>query len=311
MQVTSVRRYAMLSVAASIIGLILKFGAWYMTSSVGLLSDAMESLVNLSAGIIAVIALTVAHAPPDKRHAYGHGKAEYFSSGMEGLLVLCAAVGIAGAAVDRFLHPATLAHLGPGLLAAVAAAAVNWGVARVMLRAAREYDSIVLEADARHLMTDVWTSAGLVAALTILLFAPTLGFLDPLLAAIMAVNIAHTGWELLRRSVGGLMDHSLPEEEEEAIVEAVRRIGPERSEIHALRTRKSGRQRFVEFHFLLPGETTVKRAHDVCCDVENELKRILPAMNVSIHVEPLEEQAAEEGGAMPERHCPEDGPPDY
>ena len=215
-----------MSIAASIAGLAIKFGAWYATSSVGLFSDAAESLVNLSAGIIALIALSVAHAPPDERHAYGHDKAEYFSSGIEGLLVIVAAVGIALAAVDRFLHPAELTNLGIGLLATLLAAAINWGTARAMLRAAREYDSIVLEADARHLMTDVWTSAGLVAALGVLLVAPNLTFVDPLLAVLMALNIARTGWDLLARSVGGLMDHALPEEEHAAIATAVARRAP-------------------------------------------------------------------------------------
>lgn len=302
------RRYALLSIAASIAGLVIKFGAWYVTSSVGLFSDAAESLVNLSAGVIALIALTVAHAPPDESHAYGHGKAEYFSSGIEGLLVIVAAIGIAVAAVQRFLHPAQLENLGLGLLATLLAAGINWGTARAMLRAAREYDSIVLEADARHLMTDVWTSAGLVAALAVLLVAPHLSFIDPLLAALMALNIARTGWDLLSRSVGGLMDHALPDEEHAAIVASVGRRAPEHSEIHALRTRKSGKRRFVEFHLLLPGATSVKEAHDICCDVEREIAGMLPSVSVSIHVEPLEEQAAGDGTVVPERQCPEDGP---
>jgi len=302
------RRYALLSIAASIAGLAIKFGAWYVTSSVGLFSDAAESLVNLSAGIIALIALSVAHAPPDERHTYGHDKAEYFSSGIEGLLVIVAAVGIALAAVDRFLHPAELTNLGIGLLATLLAAAINWGTARVMLRAAREYDSIVLEADAKHLLTDVWTSAGLVAALAVLLVAPKLTFVDPLLAGLMALNIARTGWDLLARSVGGLMDHALPEEEHAAIATAVAQRAPGGAEIHALRTRRSGKRRFVEFHLLLPGGTTVKEAHDICCDVEKEIAGTLPAVNIFIHVEPLEEQAVGNGTSAPERHCPEDGP---
>lgn len=308
MKTTPLRPYILLSIAASVAGLVIKFGAWYVTSSVGLFADAAESLVNLSAGIIALVALTIAHAPPDSRHTYGHGKAEYFSAGLEGLLVLAAAVGIAAASVQRFLHPAQLEHLGPGLLATLLAAGLNWATARVLLRAAREHDSIVLEADARHLMTDVWTSAGLVAALCVLLFAPHLSFLDPLLAALMALNIARTGLDLMARAVAGLMDHALPEEELAVITQAVARRAPAESEIHALRTRKAGRRRFVEFHLLLPGATTVKEAHDVCCDVENEIAAALSAATVSIHVEPLEEQAAGEGQTEPLRHCPKDGP---
>ncbi len=307
MKSMSLRRYAVLSIAASVVGLTVKFGAWYATSSVGLFADAAESVVNLSAGIIALVALTIAHTPPDSRHSYGHGKAEYFSSGIEGLLVLGAAMGIAVAALQRFLNPAELDNLGLGLVATLFAAGINWGTARVMLRAAREYDSIVLEADARHLMTDVWTSAGLVAALAVLLVAPDLAFVDPLLAALMALNIARTGWDLLSRSVGGLMDNALPPEELALIAHSVARRAPAGAEIHALRTRKSGNRRFVDFHLLLPGMTTVKEAHDICCDVEQEIGASLPPVSVSIHVEPLEEQASGNGAAEPERHCPEEG----
>jgi len=297
------RRYAWLSIAASLVGLVLKFGAWHVTGSVGLFSDAVESLVNLAAGVAALIALSVARLPPDRRHAFGHGKAEYFSSALEGVLVLVAAVGIAWASVQRFLDPRELDNLGLGLVAVVAAAAVNWGTARILLRAASEHDSITLEADGRHLLTDVWTSGALVLALCILLVAPGLAFLDPLLAMLMAANIARTGVDLVRRSAGGLMDHSLPEEELDVIAQAVRRRAPARTEIHALRTRKSGRQRFADFHMLLPGETTVKESHDVCCAVEDEVRRVLPRLNLTIHVEPLEEQAGGDPD-MPDRRCP-------
>ena len=291
----SPRRYALYSVAASLATLALKFGAWWATGSVGLLSDALESVVNISAAVMALTALTLAYRPADSRHAYGHGKAEYLSAGAEGLLILVAAIGIAWAAIDRFTHPTELTRLGPGLIVAVAAALVNLLTARVMLKAAKRFDSITLEADARHLLTDVWTSAGLVAGLGVLLVAPpSWQILDPILALVMAANIVRTGISLMIRSLGGLMDQALPPEELDTIGKAIL-AATDGAQFHALRTRKAGPRRFIDFHLLLPGTTTVKQSHDICGRVEAELKSIFPNPQITIHVEPEEDPKSHDG----------------
>lgn len=290
------RRYAYLSIGASLLTMALKFGAFFLTGSVGLFSDAVESVVNLTAGVIALLAIIAAHRPADDCHAYGHGKAEYLSSGMEGALICVAAVGIAYASVQRFLDPQPLEALGTGILVATAAGAVNFIAARVMLRAAREYDNIVLEADAKHLLTDVWTSAGLVAALGVMLFAPpSWQILDPVLGFIMAVNIVWTGISLVRRSVAGLMDEGLPPSEVDAIVGAIGQVVGEGTQYHALRTRRAGAVRFVDFHLLVPGSMTVQHSHDLCCDVEEAIRAVLPGAQITIHVEPREDHASFDG----------------
>ncbi len=298
-------RYAYYSIAASLATLGLKFGAWLLTGSVGLLSDAAETLVNLAAGMLALWVLTVAGQPADEDHAYGHGKAEYFSSGVEGGMIVFAACGIVLASVERFLHPRPLENLGLGLIMALAASGVNWFTARGMLRAAREFDSITLEADARHLLTDVWTSAGLVAGLAVLLVAPpSWSWLDPAIAVFMAANIVVTGLSLMRRSLAGLMDKALPAEELEAIVEAIHEVAGEGAQYHGLRTRKSGSRRFADFHLLLPGSTSVAESHSLCDRVEEAVCARLPRVQVTIHVEPREAEASfdghEVGGACAE-----------
>lgn len=299
-------RYAKYSVAASLATLALKFGAWGLTGSVGLFSDAVESVVNLSASLLALWALTLAHKPADDSHAYGHGKAEYFSSGAEGLLIMAAAVGIAVASVNRFLHPAPLHNLGLGMLVAALAALINLAVARSMLGAAKRFDSITLEADARHLLTDVWTSAGMIAGLSCLLFLPPgWNVLDPIIGLAMAANICFTGFSLMRRSANALMDHALPEDEIARIEAAIRKHAADNSQFHGLRTRKAGRERFADFHLLVPGATTVQASHDLCCDIEDELHAVLPGLHVTIHVEPLEDAASFDGSHVGGRdgHC--------
>jgi cation diffusion facilitator family transporter len=290
------RKYAYLSIGASILTMALKFGAFFLTGSVGLLSDAVESVVNLTAGLIALMAIILAYRPADQSHAYGHGKVEYFSSGMEGILICLAALGIAYASVQRFLHPQSLQFLGTGIVVATLAGAVNFAVARIMLRAAREYDSIVLEADARHLLTDVWTSAGLVSALAVMHFAPpSWHVLDPILGLLMSVNIIWTGVGLVRRSVAGLMDVGLPADEISRITAAIRRVGGGETGFHALRTRKSGAVRFVDFHLLVPGSMTVQASHDLCCEIEEAIKAELAGSQTTIHVEPREDYASFDG----------------
>ncbi|WP_028578295.1 cation diffusion facilitator family transporter [Desulfomicrobium escambiense] len=301
------RRYAYLSIGASVLTMALKFGAFFLTGSVGLFSDAVESVVNLTAGVIALLAIVTAHRPADDCHAYGHGKAEYLSSGMEGALICVAAVGIAYASAQRFFNPQPLEALGTGIVVATAAGAVNFIAARVMLRAAREYDNIVLEADAKHLLTDVWTSAGLVTALGVMLFAPpSWQILDPVLGFVMAVNIVWTGISLVRRSVAGLMDEGLPPREVDAIVEAIGQVAGEGTQYHALRTRRAGAVRFVDFHLLVPGSMTVQHSHDLCCGVEEGIRAVLPGAQITIHVEPREDHASFDGwkvGGLCDRRC--------
>jgi cation diffusion facilitator family transporter len=300
-------RYAKYSVAASLATLALKFGAWGLTGSVGLFSDAVESLVNLSASLLALWALSVAHRPADDDHSYGHGKVEYFSSGAEGLLIMVAAVGIAWASLERFRHPVPLDNLGLGMLVAMLAALINLAVARSMLAAAKRFDSITLEADARHLLTDVWTSAGMIAGLTCLLFLPaSWAVLDPIIGLVMAANICFTGFSLLRRSAGALMDHALPEDEIARIEAAIRAHAGPGARYHGLRTRKAGRERFADFHLLLPGKTSVSASHDLCCAIEDNIRAALPGIRLTIHVEPLEDDASFDGDHVGGRdgHCP-------
>jgi cation diffusion facilitator family transporter len=284
------RRVILVSIAASITTMALKFGAYFLTGSVSLLSDAAESSVNLVAALVAFGALTVAARPADRSHAYGHDKAEYFSSGVEGALILVAAATIIYTAIIRFLHPSPLTDLGPGLVIALVASGINFGVSRFMLRMAKKYDSITLEADAHHLMTDVWTSAGVIAALGVVMFAPpSWSILDPIIAVVVGLNIIRTGVNLIGRSIAGLMDSSLPAGEV-AQIEAVIRAkeGPD-AIFHGLRTRKSASRRFVDFHLLVPGAITVQAGHDRCKAIEAEICSRLPNTLVTIHVEPQED----------------------
>lgn len=291
----SPKRFVYYSIAASIITLVLKFGAWGMTDSVGLLSDALEAVINLSAGIIALTAITVALRPADEDHAYGHGKAEYFASGAEGMLIILAAIGIAWAAIDRFMNPQPLADLGLGLGLALGSSVINFLTAKIMLRAADQFDSITLEADAKHLLTDVWTSIGLVAGLAVLLVFPEWQILDPIIACIMAANIIRTGVDLVKRSAGALMDDALPEEELLQINDAILTHAGKDTYFHGLRTRKAGPKRFVDFHLLVDGDCTVKESHDLCVLIEDEIKAVMPGTQITIHVEPREDKKSWDG----------------
>ena len=288
------RRVALLSVAAAIVTLLLKFGAYFLTGSVGLLSDAIESFVNLAAALIAFTAITIASRPADINHTYGHDKAEYFSSGAEGTLILIAAGTIIYSAIHRLLNPAPLENLGIGVVVALVASAINFGVSRIMMRVARQEDSIALEADAHHLMTDVWTSVGVVGGI-ILVGITGWQILDPLLAIAVAINIIWMGVQLLRRSTAGLMDVTLPGKEVAVIQTAISDVtGPE-VPYHALRTRKSGSRRFIDFHLLLPGKTTVQESHDLVMKIEAAIEQELPKTYVTIHVEPREDATSWDG----------------
>lgn len=291
MSTPSLTRFAWLSVAAALATMALKALAYWYTGSVGLLSDALESLVNLAGAFIALAMLSVAARPPDEDHAYGHGKAEYFSAGAEGALIVIAAVSIAVAAVDRLLHPQPIERVGLGLAVSVVASLVNLGVALVLRRAARVHRSATLGASSQHLMTDVWTSAGVVVGVGAVALTGWL-VLDPLVALAVAANIVFTGSRILRDSVAGLMDAALPHGEIALLRQLLDRYAADGIEYHALRTRQSGARRFVSVHVLVPPEWSVQQGHDLLERLEAEIRRALPPVTVDTHLEPLGDPAA-------------------
>ena len=284
-------RYAALSVAAAVATIALKSAAWALTGSVGLLSDAAESLVNLAGAVMALWMLRVATRPADEDHAYGHSKAEYFASAFEGALIVLAAFGITLAAVGRLVSPRPLEQLGVGLAVSLAAALSNLVAALFILRGGRRHRSITLEANARHLLTDVWTSGGVIAGLVAVAFTGRL-WLDPIVALAVAANILRTGFGIVRRSVLGLMDTALPEDERRALLAAVEPHLAAGVQMHALRTRQSGARRFVSFHVLVPGEWSVHRGHELLEAIEADVRRALPAATVFTHLEPLDDPSA-------------------
>jgi len=297
MAMKATKKMALLSIATSIGTLALKFGAYFLTDSVSLLSDALEAFVNLAAGLVALTALTVAEQPADDRHTYGHDKAEYFSSGVEGTLILFAAGSIIYAGFNRLMHPVLPGNLGWGIAVGLLAAAMNFATARLMLKVATEHDSVTIEADAKHLLTDVWTSAGVLGGLLVIVFMPAWKILDPLLAIAVGMHIVVTGVDLLRRSIDGLMDVALSPAEIGKAEELIRAGLPAGASFHALRTRKAGATRFVEFHLTVPGEMNVRESHALCDRLEESIASHLAKASVTIHVEPQE--AHEEPGKSP------------
>jgi len=288
MQPTSLQRYAWLSVAAALATIALKGVAWWMTGSVGLLSDALESFVNLAGALMALAMLTLAAMPADDDHAHGHGKAEYFSSAFEGFLILVAAAGIGYAAIERLLNPRPLEAVGAGIAVSVLASIINLATARILLAVGRRYNSITLEADAHHLMTDVWTSAGVIVGVG-LVWLSGWNWLDPAVALVVAANIVWTGWKLLHRSVAGLMDVSLPKAELRAIESVLEGYRAQGLDFHALRTRQAGAQAFATLHILMPGQWTVQQAHDWSERIEADLRRAVPHVHITTHLEPRED----------------------
>ena len=287
----SLARFAWLSIAASIAIIGLKGSAYWLTGSVGLLSDALESIINLVAACVALIVLGIVARPADEEHPYGHDKAEYFSSGLEGGMILIAALGIAIAAIERMLHPQPLHDLALGLGIATVASVINFAVARILFAAARRYDSITLEADAHHLMTDVWTSVGVLVGVGA---AGMSGWqwLDPAAALFVAANIVWTGTMLVRRSARGLMDTALPLEERSAIEKILDSYRAEGIAYHALLTRRSGARRFVSVHILVPGAWSVQRGHDLVERIEGDVREALPNTTAITHLEPIEDPAS-------------------
>ncbi len=281
-------RFALLSIAAALVTIALKTGAWWMTGSVGLLSDAAESLVNLVAAIVAYYALKVAAQPPDETHLYGHSKAEYLSALVEGVMIFVAAVVILYTSVERFLNPQPLENVGVGLGISVAASVVNGAVAFVLLRAGREHRSLTLVADGQHLMTDVWTSAGVVVGVLIVALTG-IDRLDPVVAFLVGVNIVVTGVTLVRESVRGFMDHAWSDEEHAELMSVFDRFTGENVSVHGLRTRVAGHHRFAEMHLLVPGSWTVAEAHDLEERIEVAVREELGSVSLMCHVEPIED----------------------
>ncbi len=284
----SLKRYAWLSILAAVATILLKGVAWKLTGSVGLLSDAIESFVNLAGALMALWMLTLAERPADEEHAHGHGKAEYFSSAFEGFLILLAAVSIGYAAIDRLMNLQPLEAVGIGLVVSVLASVINFATARTLMGVGRMHNSITLEADAHHLMTDVWTSAGVIGGVALVWLTGWL-WLDPVIALLVAANIVWTGWQLLHRSAGGLMDVSLPEADRKAIETVLAGYHQQGLGSHALRTRQAGARSFVTLHVLVPGAWTVQVGHDWCERIEADIRRTLPHAHVTTHLEPQED----------------------
>jgi len=284
----SLARYAWLSIAAAVLTIALKSGAYLLTGSVGLLSDAAESVVNLVAAIVALVALTVAARPADADHHYGHGKAEYFSAGLEGLMIFVAAAVILASAVQRFLHPVPLERVGVGLAVSAAATAVNATVGLLLIRVGRRHRSATLSADGRHLMTDVWTSVGVLVGVLLVGLTGWLR-LDPVVAALVGVNILVTGGRLVAQSVRALLDQALPPAELATVVGVLDGFRSPDVRFHGLQTRQSGRHRFISMHVLVPGAWTVQRGHDLLEQVEAAVRAALPGSTVQTHLEPHED----------------------
>ena len=300
---SSLTRFAWLSIAAALITITLKAIAYLLTGSVGLLSDALESVVNLVGALMALAMLTVAARPADEEHDFGHSKAEYFSSGVEGTLILLAAASIIATAIPRLIAPKPLEQVGIGLGVSVVASLVNLFVARVLLRAGKQYHSITLEADARHLMTDVWTSVGVlvgVGAVALTGWAR----LDPIVACLVAANIIWSGIGIARKSVSGLMDTALPIEDQNKLQKALEPYTQRGVQFHALRTRESGARKFISVHVLVPGSWTVQRGHGQLENMEADIRQSLPGVTVFTHLESLDDPASWEDTTLDRTEAP-------
>ena len=290
-------RYAWLSIAAAIVTIVMKSAAYLVTGSVGLLSDALESTVNLAAAIVALLALRVASKPANDEFSFGYSKVEYFASGFEGGMILLAAVGIILSALPRLIQPQPLEQLGLGLVISVCASLINLGVALVLKRAGQRYNSITLEADSKHLMTDVWTTAGVLIGIVLVALTGWLR-LDPLIALAVAVNIIFTGYKLLVRSGRGLLDISLPEEELQSVHSILGSYQSQGVGYHALRSRQAAARKFLVVHLLLPGEWTISAGHQLADKIENQVREAVPNSNIVTHIEPANDPLSLQDGTL-------------
>lgn len=288
----NLERFAWLSVGAAFATIALKTLAWWLTGSVGLLSDALESIVNLAAALLAVTMLRVAASPPDENHPYGFSKAEYFAAGIEGALIVLAAAGILASAVPRLLEPEPLESPGLGLTLSVAASAINLAVGLLLIRIGRQHHSIALEADGHHLMTDVWTSVGVIIGVGLVFLTGWLR-LDPLIALGVAAHIVWTGLRLMRRSWRGLLDAAISTEDTGEVTklfaEYSKRYGVS---FHALRTRQAGKRRFISFHFLVPDAWSVAQAHRLSEEIEERIRSLVPNASIFTHIEPISDPSS-------------------
>jgi cation diffusion facilitator family transporter len=287
----SLTRFAWISIAAAVVTIALKTVAYYLTGSVGLLSDALESLVNLVGGIMALAMLTIAIRPADDDHSYGHSKAEYFSSGVEGALILVAALSIAFTAIPRLFHPKELEQVGAGLAVSVVASLVNLGVALVLLRAGKKHHSITLEANAHHLLTDVWTSVGVLLGVGAVVLTGWL-WMDPVVALLVAANIVWTGSRIVWRSISGLMDLALPKQDLAVIRAILETYQNANVQFHALRSRQAGARKFCSVHVIVPGTWTVHHGHELLEQIESSIRAALPNISVFTHLESLDDPAS-------------------
>lgn len=299
-------RVISLSIAAAVLTISMKTVAWLLTGSVGLLSDAAESVVNLVAALVALVVILWSTRPPDEDHSYGHEKADYLSAGFEGALIVLAAVTIAYAAIGRLIDPAALTDVGVGLAVSLAATLVNLVVGRYLISTGRREQSMTVEADGQHLMTDVWTSIGVVIGIG-LVYLTGWERLDPIIALLVAANIVRTGVRLMRGSMSGLMDKALPDSELAAVTAVLDRHASDTIQFHALRTRRAGRRAFISVHVLVPGHWTVQRGHDFAEGIEEEMREVFDQVTVFTHLEPVEDPLSFDDTEL-DRHASFDAP---
>jgi cation diffusion facilitator family transporter len=293
-------RYAWLAIIAAVVTITLKYTAYLLTGSVGLLSDALESLVNLAAAVVALLVLKLVSRPANDEFTFGYSKAEYFSSGFEGGMILLAAGAIIFTALPRLINPVPLEQLGLGLIVSVAASLINLGVSMVLMRAGRRYNSITLEADARHLMTDVWTTAGVLAGMALVWLTGWIR-LDPIIAILVAINILFTGYRLVIRSGRGLLDISLPPEELTSVKSILDSYQEQGIKYHALRSRQAAARKFLVVHLLAPGNWSIQQGHRLAEQVETRVMEVVPGANIVTHIEPIDDPVSMNDAGI-ERH---------
>ena len=284
---SSLKKFIYLSIAAAVATISIKLAAYFLTNSVGLLSDAMESCVNLAAALVALVMLNLAEKPPDERHEFGHNKAEYFSSAIEGSLIVLAAGTIIWSAVPRILHPQPLEKLGIGLIIALSASLINLAVSIILIRNGRKNNSITLEADGKHLRTDVVTSAGVLLGIVLVKLTGWM-ILDGIVAVGVALNIIWTGYQLMRKSAMGLLDTALPQNEIQRITGILEDYGQREVKFHSLRTRQSGQRKFISVHLEMPWNWDLRRGHNLAEKVEKDIRMLFPDSPTTVftHLEP-------------------------
>lgn len=293
MTTSSLRKFVILSIVAAVATILIKYTAYRLTNSVGLLSDAMESCVNLIAALVALIMLSLAEKPADEEHAFGHNKAEYFSSAIEGGLIILAAFSIIWSAAPRLIHPKPLENISIGLLIALGASIINLIVSLILIRQGKKNHSITLEADGKHLMTDVLTSAGVLLGIALVKLTGWT-ILDPIVAIGVALNIIWTGYQIIRRSAMGLLDTAIPEDQREQIKQLLEQYRSENVTYHSLMTRQSGQRIFISLHLLAPGNWNIQQGHDLAEEVEERIRTLFQDHQTTVftHLEPVEDPSS-------------------